>query len=74
VHSSFGRADAVVQTDTDVYIFEFKLNETEEIAFQQILKNGYADKYRASGKQITGIGVNFNDNKRKVEGWKAELI
>jgi Predicted AAA-ATPase/PD-(D/E)XK nuclease superfamily len=74
VHSSFGRADAVVQTDTDVYIFEFKLNETAEIAFEQILTTRYADKYRASGKQITGIGVNFNDNKRIVEGWKAELI
>ncbi len=74
VHSSHGRADIVVQTDTDVYIFEFKFKESAEIAFQQILTNGYADKYRASGKRITGIGVNFCQTKKKVADWKTELI
>jgi hypothetical protein len=74
VHSSHGRADTVVQTDTDVYIFEFKFKESAEIAFQQILTNGYADKYRASGKRITGIGVNFCQTKKKVADWKTEFI
>jgi hypothetical protein len=74
VHSSRGRADIVVQTDTDVYIFEFKFKESAEIAFQQILTNGYANKYRASGKRITGIGVNFCQTKKQVADWKTELI
>ena len=74
VHSSRGRADVVIQTDTDVYIFEFKFKESAEIAFQQILTNGYANKYRASGKRITGIGVNFCQTKKEVADWKTAFI
>ncbi|MEY4935490.1 MAG: hypothetical protein RIS64_1849 [Bacteroidota bacterium] len=74
VHSAHGRADAVVQTDTDVFIFEFKFKETADVALQQIRDKGYADKYRASGKSITGIGVNFSDQKRTIEDWKTELF
>jgi hypothetical protein len=72
VHSAHGRADAVVQTDTDIFIFEFKFNETADAALQQIRDIGYADKYRASDKRITGIGVNFSDSKRTIEDWKTE--
>jgi Predicted AAA-ATPase/PD-(D/E)XK nuclease superfamily len=74
VHSAHGRADAVVQTDTDVYIFEFKFNETADAALKQIQDNGYADKYRASGRTITGIGINFKQGKRIIEDWKTELL
>jgi PD-(D/E)XK nuclease superfamily len=74
VHSAHGRADAVVQTDTDVFIFEFKFKESADAALEQIKNNGYADKYRASSKAITGIGVNFSDQKRTIEDWKTELL
>ena len=69
VHSSRGRADAVVQTDTDVYIFEFKFNKTAQEAIDQIHKNKYAAKYVASGKTITGIGVNFNNDLKEIDDW-----
>ncbi len=74
VHSSRGRADAVVQTLTDVFIFEFKFNKTAEEALLQIKTKKYADKYRASGKSITAIGVNFNAAERQVDGWLEEFI
>jgi hypothetical protein len=64
----------VVQTDTDVFIFEFKFNETADAALQQIRAMGYADKYRASGKSLIGIGVNFSDTKRIIEDWKTEIL
>jgi Predicted AAA-ATPase/PD-(D/E)XK nuclease superfamily len=74
VHSSRGRADAVVQTPTDIYIFEFKFNKTAEAALDQINTKKYADKYRTSGKLITGIGVNFNAVEREIDGWlEADL-
>jgi hypothetical protein len=69
VHSSQGRADAVVQTLTDVYIFEFKFNKTAQEAFDQIAKNNYASKFQTLGKNITSIGVNFNANKRMIDDW-----
>jgi hypothetical protein len=69
VHSSQGRADAVVETLTDVYIFEFKFNKTAQEALKQIYENQYANKYQESDKVITGIGVNFNAAKRGIDEW-----
>ena len=74
VHSSKGRADSVVETATHVFIFEFKFNKTAEEALQQIKDKKYADKYRASHKTITGIGVNFNAAEREIEGWVPEVL
>ena len=82
VHSSHGtsrnnregRADAVVQTLTDVYLFEFKFNKTAQEALDQIKNKKYADKYRASGKTLTGIGVNFNSTEKKIDDWLEEVL
>jgi hypothetical protein len=74
VHSSQGRADAVVQTATDIYIFEFKFNKTAEEAILQIKNTKYADKYRALNKPITGIGLNFNQDERQIDGWIEEVL
>jgi Predicted AAA-ATPase/PD-(D/E)XK nuclease superfamily len=74
VHSSQGRADAVVQTPTDVFIFEFKFNKTAQEAMTQIKENNYAQKYRTSGKTIVGIGLNFNADKRAIDEWLDEVL
>ena len=74
VHSSQGRADAVVQTLTDVYIFEFKFNKTAQEALDQIHKQHYADKYRTTQKPITGIGVNFNQTEKRIDDWLEEVL
>jgi hypothetical protein len=74
VHSALGRADAVVQTLTDVFIFEFKFNKTAEEAIDQIHKKQYAHKYHALNKPITGIGVNFDSAKRQMDGWIEEVL
>jgi hypothetical protein len=73
-HLSNGRADVVVQTPQYIYIFEFKFNKNAEDALQQIKDKGYADKYRAVGKTIVGIGVNFNRVKKKITGWLSENL
>jgi Predicted AAA-ATPase/PD-(D/E)XK nuclease superfamily len=69
VHSARGRADAVVQTATDVYLFEFKFGQSAQAALDQVLARGYADPYRASGKRVTAIGVNFNPAERQADEW-----
>jgi Predicted AAA-ATPase/PD-(D/E)XK nuclease superfamily len=74
VHSAKGHADAVVQTLTDVYIFEFKFNKSAQEGIDQIKKQGYAEKYRASDKLITGIGVNFNSDQRGIDAWIEEVL
>ena len=74
VWSSQGRADSVVQTATHVYVFEFKYNRSGKAAMTQLLKNNYADKYRADGKTIIGIGVNFSHKTRKLNGWEVKKL
>ncbi len=74
VHSAHGRADAVVETSNDVFIFEFKYNKTAEEALQQLKNKGYAEKYRSSGKQITGIAFNFDAEQRTIAGWLVERL
>ena len=74
VHSSLGHADAVVQTLTDVYIFEFKFNKNAQQGLDQIKKTDYAGKYRASDKVITGIGVNFSSDKKTIDDWLEEVL
>ena len=67
-----GRADSIVQTNTHVYIFEFKADKTAEDALEQLKKNDYARKYKLSGKEIIGIAVNFNSIEREIDGWIEE--
>jgi hypothetical protein len=74
VHSSRGRADAVVQTLTDIFIFEFKFNKTAQEALDQIYNKKYADKHRASNKPITGIGLNFDSTERQIDGWIEAVL
>ena len=72
VNTSDGRIDAVVQTDTHVYVLEFKLDESADIAMQQIQKKGYIEKYQNLGKQIIGMGINFSSNSKSVADWKTK--
>jgi hypothetical protein len=69
VHTKFGRLDAVVQTNTHVFIFEFKFNKTSEAAMEQLKKRDYAAKFRESGKTIIGIGLNFTEKNRAIDDW-----
>ena len=72
VHSSRGRADAVVKTPKFVYVFEFKLKGTAGQALQQIEEKGYTLPYVAEGRQVIKVGVEFSAEKRNVERWMVE--
>ncbi len=72
VHTSNGRMDAVVKTDTHIYILEFKLDQTAKGALDQIRDKDYAAKYALENKKIIGIGINFDTDKKTVDDW-AEM-
>lgn len=69
VHSTKGRADAVVQTPDYIYIFEFKLNGTAEEALQQIEDKGYAVPYQTDNRKLVKVGVEFSAEERNVKRW-----
>jgi hypothetical protein len=71
---SDGRSDAVVHTKTHTFIFEFKLDESPEIALQQIIYKDYAQAFRHNNKEIIGIGINFTTEKRNIDGWVSQFL
>lgn len=71
VHTSDGRIDAVVQTDSHIYLIRFKLDESAEAALQQIQQKKYGAKYGDLNKEIVGLGINFSSATKSVEGWKT---
>ena len=71
-HQSEGRVDCVVETDDDVYIFEFKRDGSAEEALKQIEEKGYAREYSADARRIHCLGVNFSSQTGTIEGWAVK--
>jgi hypothetical protein len=74
VCTSDGRVDAMVETMDRVYLFEFKLDESAEIALAQIHKKQYYQAFWAKGKPLIGVGVNFASGSKNIEEWKVEEV
>ena len=58
--TSQGRIDRILECPDYVYIFEFKLNSTAEIALKQIEEKGYALPYAADPRKIYKVGISFS--------------
>ncbi len=69
-----GRIDAVVSCGDWVYIFEFKLDTSAEIALEQIKDRQYYQKYQFIGKKIVLVGANFDFEKRQLCNWKSLVL
>lgn len=74
VCTSDGRVDSMVETDTHVYVLEYKLDESAEIALAQIRQKRYYQAFWNLGKPVIGIGVNFSSISKNIEDWKAEAM
>jgi hypothetical protein len=74
VQTNIGRIDSVVETAENIFIFEFKLDESKEEALAQIEKNKYYQKYQNQPLPIYAIGINFSSEKRNMEGWVVKKL
>ena len=68
-HTSRGRIDLVLQTDSYVYVMEFKLDGSAEQALQQIEEKQYALPFAKDSRKVYTIGVNFSSTTRNIERW-----
>ncbi len=64
-----GRIDAAVRTDENIFIIEFKINQSAQKAIEQIKNKKYADKYRNEKKPVTLIGINFNTDTKEIDDY-----
>lgn len=72
--SAVGRADAVCWTADSIYVFEFKVDSTAEMALSQIDDRGYMIPYTfETGKRLVKVGVNISTTSRTLEGWTVAV-
>ncbi|MEL6539647.1 MAG: PD-(D/E)XK nuclease domain-containing protein, partial [Bacteroidota bacterium] len=71
--TSRGRIDMVVQMPKYVFLFELKVDQTADIALDQLHAQNYKKRYLHGGKQIVAVGINFSTQSRDINDWKAGL-
>ncbi len=69
-----GIVDAIIKTDSRIYVIEFKYDKTPEEAIQQIREKNYAEPFRHDGREIVLLGVAFGKEEKGVSGWKEEKL
>lgn len=69
-HITDGRMDILIQTPLFVYILELKVNQTADVALQQIESKGYALPFANDQRKLFKIGINFSTETRKIDDWK----
>ncbi|MCS6773105.1 MAG: ATP-binding protein [Anaerolineae bacterium] len=72
--SNKGRCDLAVLFGDRVYLFEFKVVAGKQAtgeALAQLKARDYAAKYRADGRVVYLIGVEFSESLRQVVGWEC---
>ncbi|MGL4518308.1 MAG: ATP-binding protein [Phocaeicola sp.] len=76
VYTATGRIDAMLALADAIYLFEFKVDQSAQIALEQIESKGYAMKYQLDGRPIYKIGINFSSEQRTLSEWvvKEESI
>lgn len=74
VNRARGRCDAIVQTATHIYAFEFKLEQSAAAAIQQIIDRNYLGPYQLDPRQKVAVGINFTREKRGVTEFEWQQV
>ena len=69
--TSNGRIDLLLQTKDYIYIIEVKIDNSADVALQQIEEKGYAKPFVNDPRKIFKIGVRFSTENRRIEDWKV---
>lgn len=73
VSTSKGFIDAVAETSTHIYIFEFKMTNAET-GIKQIRDKKYYESYLAINKEIVLVGVSFDAENKNIKEFKADIF
>jgi hypothetical protein len=73
VHTSRGRIDAVIETEDNIYIMEYKLGTADQ-ALDQVKEKKYYEKFLISKKGIKLIGIGFDVEKKNIRDYKIEAL
>ena len=62
--------DVLIQTPDYIYIIELKVNQTADIALQQIEDKCYAQPFSSDPRRLFKIGLNFSTQTKLIDDWK----
>ena len=68
-----GRIDAVIHTETTIYVIEFKIGDAQK-ALAQIKEKNYHQKYLHENKSIVMLGIGFNLRKKNIGSVEIEKV
>ncbi|MGL4519976.1 MAG: ATP-binding protein [Phocaeicola sp.] len=69
VNTSMGRIDMVLQLTDAIYIFEFKVDKSAQVAMEQIAERNYAQRYQLDERALYQIGANISTQTRTLDEW-----
>ncbi len=72
VPTGHGRMDLLLKTEADIFVFEFKIDKTAQIALDQILSRAYHTQFKLDKRPITLIGANFDSKSRRLNDWVSQ--
>ncbi len=70
-----GQIDLTVKLPGRIYLFEFKVvpGKAQGVALMQLKAKGYAEKYRADGRPLVLVGIEFSRRARHVVGFEVAV-
>jgi len=71
-HTTNGRMDILLQTPDYIYILELKINQSAEVALQQIEEKGYAKPFKNDSRKLFKIGMNFSTETKLIDDWEIK--
>jgi hypothetical protein len=71
--TSKGRIDALLQTESHIYVIEFKIGDADT-ALQQIKEKEYHAGYMDGEKPITLLGIGFDPEEKNIGSYETERI
>ena len=69
VRTPMGRVDMVMRTSTTLYVVELKLNQSAEVAMQQIDLKNYPERFALCGLPVVKVGINFDMERHTLKDW-----
>ncbi len=73
VATNIGRIDLICETAKAIWIFELKLDQPAEAAFDQTEDKKYREGQTQKGKDILVLGISFSSKSRNIGEWKGAL-
>ena len=64
----------MVWTDDNIFILEFKIDQSAQKAIEQIKGKAYAQKYKDDGRPLNLLGINFDTEKKMIDDYIVERV